>query len=289
MKTENFDKVVIAEKPSVAREIATILGANNKEDGYLQGNGYAVTWAFGHLVGLAFPEEYGIAGFRKENLPILPEQFKLIPRQIKSGKEYKSDPGVLKQIKIIKGLFEKCNKIVVATDAGREGELIHRYLYEYIGCNKPCERLWISSLTERAIKEGFRKLQPGDKYDNLYFSARARSEADWLIGINASQALTISAGSGVFSLGRVQTPTLAMICKRMLENKNFVPEKYWQLKLVTDKGEISFSAQSVEKFSDKTKADLAGQKVMQSGKVTVCELERKTVNQEPPLLYDLTI
>lgn len=288
MKTENFDKVVIAEKPSVAREIATILGANNKEDGYLQGNGYAVTWAFGHLVGLAFPEEYGIAGFRKENLPILPEQFKLIPRQIKSGKEYKSDPGVLKQIKIIKGLFEKCNKIIVATDAGREGELIHRYLYEYIGCNKPCERLWISSLTERAIKEGFQKLQPGDKYDNLYFSARARSEADWLIGINASQALTISAGSGVFSLGRVQTPTLAMICKRMLENKNFVPEKYWQLKLVTDKGEISFSAQSVEKFSDKTKADLAGQKVMQSGKVTVCELERKTVNQEPPLLYDLT-
>ena len=115
-------------------------------------------------------------------------------------------------------------------------------------------------------------MQPGDKYDNLYFSARARSEADWLIGINASQALTISAGSGVFSLGRVQTPTLAMICKLMLENKNFVPEKYWQLKLVTDKGEIAFSAQSVEEFSDKTKADLAGQKVMQSEKVTVSEL-----------------
>lgn len=288
MKTENFDKVVIAEKPSVAREIAMVLGASNKEDGYLHGNGYAVTWAFGHLVGLAFPEEYGIAGFRKENLPILPERFKLIPRQIKSGKEYKSDPGVLKQIKIIKGLFEKCNRIIVATDAGREGQLIFGYLYSFIGCDKSCERLWISSLTERAIKEGFQKLQPGDKYDNLYLSARARSEADWLIGINASQALTISAGSGVFSLGRVQTPTLAMICCRMLENKNFVPEKYWQLRLATHKGEISFSAQSVERFCDKAKADLAGQRVMQSGKVSVTELVRKSVNQEPSLLYDLT-
>ncbi|KAA6303925.1 DNA topoisomerase 3, partial [termite gut metagenome] len=158
-------KVCIAEKPSVARDIAAIVGATSKKDGYMEGNGWTVTWAFGHLVGLAMPEVYGFTGFQRENLPILPKEFILIPRQIKEGKEYKNDPGVMKQLKIIKELFSRAEGIVVGTDAGREGQLIFQYIYDYAGCNKPCERLWISSLTDKAIREGFQNLKPGSDYD----------------------------------------------------------------------------------------------------------------------------
>ena len=179
-------KVIIAEKPSVARDIAAIVGAGNRKDGYMEGNGYAVTWAFGHLVGLAMPEQYGITGFQRENLPILPNEFKLIPRQVKDGKEYKNDPGVMKQLKVIKELFGKCERIIVATDAGREGCLIFRYIYHYLECSKPFDRLWISSLTDKAIREGLQNLRPGSDYDNLYLSAKARSQADWAVGLNSS-------------------------------------------------------------------------------------------------------
>ena len=127
-------KVIIAEKPSVARDIASVLGVTNKKDGFIEGNGYAVTWAFGHLVGLAMPEAYGFTGFQRENLPILPQDFTLIPRQVREGKEYKADPGALKQLKVIKDLFSRADEIIVATDAGREGELIFRYIYNYVGC-----------------------------------------------------------------------------------------------------------------------------------------------------------
>jgi DNA topoisomerase-3 len=212
-------KVIIAEKPSVAKSIAAIVGATSKKDGYMEGNGYAVTWAFGHLVGLAMPEAYGFTGFQRENLPILPKEFMLIPRQIKEGKEYKNDPGVMKQLNIIKELFSKTDGIVVATDAGREGELIFRYIYDYVGCTRPFQRLWISSLTDKAIKEGFQNLKPGSDYDNLYLSAKARSCADWVVSLNASQALSIAAGRGSWSLGRVQTPTLAMICSPIWKTK----------------------------------------------------------------------
>ena len=201
-------QVIIAEKPSVAREIAAIVRATNRKDGFIEGNGYAVTWAFGHLVGLAMPQQYGIAGFRRENLPILPSSFILLPRQVREGKEYKADPGVVKQLGILRELFGMAERIIVATDAGREGELIFRYIYSYLECRTPFVRLWISSLTDRAIREGLQHLRPGNEYDNLYLSAKARSEADWIVGINASQALAVAAGRGVWSLGRVQTPTL---------------------------------------------------------------------------------
>lgn len=238
---------VIGEKPSVARDIARVLGANEKQDGYLSGNGYLVTWAFGHLVGLAMPEAYGIQSFRRESLPIIPDSFQLTPRQVKAEKGYKADPGALKQLKVIKEVFDHSDKIIVATDAGREGELIFRYIYQYIGCNKPFVRLWISSLTDKSIREGLQNLKAGSLYDNLFLLAQARSEADYLIGINSTQALSVAAGQGIFSLGRVQSPTLAMICTRFLENKNFVPQKYWQLKLQAAKDNVSFAALSADK------------------------------------------
>ena len=281
-------KVIISEKPSVAREIAAIVGADNKEDGFLYGNGYTVTWALGHLVALAMPEDYGFSGFVKENLPIIPETFILKPRQIREGKEYKPDSGALRQLKIIQKLFEKCDKIIVATDSGREGELIFRYIYSYLNCKKPFDRLWISSLTEKAISDGLQNVKSGNQYDNLYFAAKARSEADWLCGINASQALSISAGHGVFSLGRVQTPTLAMICKRFLENKNFTPVPFWQVKVQTEKGIAAFSVVCVEKFDNREAANKVLQVLHEKQSLLVQSIEKKEVNQEPPLLYDLT-
>ena len=279
---------LIAEKPSVAKDIARIIGATQRNDGYLSGNGYMVTWAFGHLIQLAMPEAYGVANFRRESLPIIPADFRLIPRQAKAEKGYKADPGVLKQLKVIKEVFDQCDRIIVATDAGREGELIFRYIFHYLNCRKPFVRLWISSLTDKAIREGLDNLQPGERYDNLYLSAKSRSEADWLIGINATQALSVAAGQGVFSLGRVQTPTLMMICDRYLENKNFVPTKFWQLKASAASGGIGFTAQSTAKWEQQPEAIAALQRAKDAGQLVVKSVERKEAAQEPPLLYDLT-
>lgn len=281
-------KVIIAEKPSVARDIASVLGVTNKKDGFIEGNDYAVTWAFGHLVGLAMPDAYGFTGFQRENLPILPQDFTLIPRQVREGKEYKADPGALKQLKVIKDLFSRADEIIVATDAGREGELIFRYIYNYVGCRTPFRRLWISSLTDRAIRDGFQSLRPGSDYDNLYYSAKARSQADWIVGINASQALSITAGSGVWSLGRVQTPTLAMICSRYLENKDFKPQTYFRLKVHTAKDATAFAVLSADKYNTRTAADETTSAVNAAGGLTVTSVVKKEVHQEPPLLYDLT-
>ncbi len=281
-------KVLIAEKPAVARDLAAIVGAGNRRDGYLEGNGYAVTWAFGHLVGLAMPEHYGITGFNKEDLPILPKEFKLVPRQVRDGREYKPDPGVVKQLKIIKELFGKCDRIINCCDAGREGEAIFRYIYHYLECTKPFDRLWISSLTDKAIHDGLQHLRPGSEYDNLYLSAKARNEADYVVGLSASRALSISAGYGTWSLGRVQTPTLAMICSRYLENKDFKPQTYFQLKLHTEKDAVSFSAIATDRYDTKEDADTILARIRASESVSIRRVEKKEVNSEAPLLYDLT-
>ena len=281
-------KVVIAEKPSVAREIAILLGANEKKEGYLIGNGYQVTWAFGHLVTLAMPEDYGISGFQKEGLPIIPNPFLLTARKIKTNNGYVTDLAALNQLKIIEQFLKNCERIIVATDAGREGELIFRYIYEYLKCDKPFERLWISSLTEKAILKGFDKLKPGKEFDGLYFAAQGRSRADWLVGINSSQALTVASGNGIYSLGRVQTPTLALICKRFIENKAFTIKKYWQIELEHRKDFIDFKSLSLTKWDDSKQADHALKFIQRHGMATVTALEKKTVNEQPPLLFDLT-
>ncbi|KAA6299873.1 MAG: DNA topoisomerase 3 [Candidatus Ordinivivax streblomastigis] len=265
---------IIAEKPSVAREIAGIVGACTKEDGFMHGNGYMVTWAFGHLITLAMPEEYGFTGFSREHLPIIPPSFKLVPRQVREGKEYKADAGALRQLKIIRHVFDSCDSIIVATDAGREGELIFRLIYTYLNCTKPFKRLWISSLTDKAIKEGLQKLKQGSDYDSLYHAAKARSEADWLVGINASQALSIAAGQGTYSLGRVQTPTLAMICKRYMENKNFVSVPFWQVRVQPEKAGIPFVALSGERYENKQNAD-AVLRLLQENKILQVQSVKK--------------
>ena len=282
-------KTIIAEKPSVAREIARIVGATKREEGYFEGGGYAVTWAFGHLVQLAMPDGYGIRGFVRDNLPVIPDTFTLVSRQVKTEKGYKPDSGVVAQIKTVARLFKESEQIIVATDAGREGELIFRYLYHYTGCTTPFVRLWISSLTDKAIREGLRNLEAGGKYDSLYLAAKARSESDWLVGINGTQALSIAAGHGTYSVGRVQTPTLAMVCARYWENRRFTPEAFWQLHIATDgcdEGTVKFS--SSEKWKEKEPATELYNKVKSAGTATVRKAERKEKTEETPLLYDLT-
>ena len=235
------------------------------------------------------PDGYGIRGFVRGNLPVIPGTFTLIPRQEKTEKGYKSDSGVVSQIKIIARLFKESEQIIVATDAGREGELIFRYLYHYIGCTTPFVRLWISSLTDKAIREGLRNLEAGDKYDNLYLVAKARSESDWLVGINGTQALSIAAGHGTYSVGRVQTPTLAMVCARYWENRRFTVEPFWQLHIAADGGNgdtVKFS--SSEKWKEKEPATELYNKVKEAGTATVTKAERKEKIEDTPLLYDLT-
>lgn len=281
-------KVIIAEKPSVARAIAAIVGATKREDGYIQGNGYSVTWALGHLVSLAMPEAYGVVGFRRENLPIIPSPFKQTIRQIKEKKEFKVDPGAVKQLNIIKTLFDTCDSIIVATDAGREGELIFRYIYKYLNCTKPFERLWISSLTDKAINDGMNNLKNGSEYDNLYLAAKARSEADWVVGINASQALSIVARSGSYSLGRVQTPTLMMICERYKSNKDFKTIKHQQIVVKLRKDNVAFAAHSLIKYDDEQLAEKQAQFIEKEGQLTVVDVVTKDTNENAPLLHDLT-
>ena len=224
---------IIAEKPSVARQISRVVGAMERKVGYYGGNNYCVTWAFGHLIQLA-------------------------------------------------------EKIIVATDAGREGELIFRYLYQYLDCHVPFQRLWISSLTDKAIKEGMNNLKDGHDYDNLFLSAKARSEADWLVGINATQALTIAAGKGTYSLGRVQTPTLAMVCRRFLENKNFVPTPFWQMHFTTEGDGKAVKFLTADRWKDKADAEALYQQLKGNRDAVISKVECKEKTEVSPLLYDLT-
>jgi len=276
-------KVIIAEKPSVGREIARVFGATTKKDGYLEGKGYTFTWAFGHLLQLAAPQEYGYYGWSVQNLPMLPPKFKLCVRK-QSGKE---DTGAKKQLEIIRRLFDEATEIIVATDAGREGELIFRYIYYFLKCKKPFKRLWISSQTDEAIKDGFRNLKPGSDYDTLFNSAHCRSQSDWLVGMNATQALSLASGNkGVLSLGRVQTPTLAMICARYLENRDFKPETYFQVAIFPQKDEQTFRAISPKNFKTKEEAQTILDAVTAVGNVS--SVEAKPRKEPPPLLHDLS-
>ena len=278
---------IIAEKPSVARDIARIVGANSKQEGYLEGNGYLVTWAMGHLIALAMPEAYGFSAYKAEDLPIRPNPFQLVVRQVRKDKEYVSDPAALKQLKVIRSCFDKADRIIVATDAGREGELIFRYIHQHLNCHKPFDRLWISSLTDKAIREGLSNLKPGNYYDNLYHSAKARSEADWLVGINASRALSI-ARKGGYSLGRVQTPTLSMVCRRYIENRDFASAPYWKLSAFTEKEGLSLKAIGSKDYESEAAAQTALALLRSQSRLMVESVTRKVGSTPPPLLYDLT-
>lgn len=281
-------KAIIAEKPSVGMDIARVVGATDKKDGYCTGNGYMVTWALGHLVSLAMPGAYGYTKTSAENLPMLPDPFRLVSRQVRTDKGMVTDIAAAKQLKIIDSVFDRCDSIIVATDCAREGELIFRWIYSYLGYTKPFKRLWISSLTDEAIREGLANLRDGSDYDSLYAAADCRAKADWLVGMNASRALAVASGSANNSIGRVQTPTLAMVCARFKENRNFVSTPYWQLHLTLKRQDAHRMFIHTEEFKEKDAAEAAYRKITSGSVATVTGSEHKRTFQQAPLLYDLT-
>ena len=279
---------IIAEKPSVGMDIARVVGADSKNDGYCAGGGYMVTWALGPLVSLALPDAYGYTKTAAEDLPMLPEPFRLVYRQVRTDRGMVPDLAASKQLKIIENVFSRCGSIIVATDAGREGELIFRWIYDYLGCTKPFRRLWISSLTDEAIRKGLEELKDGSAYDSLYAAADCRAKADWLVGMNASRALAIASGTPNSSIGRVQTPTLAMICSRFKENRGFVSAPYWQLHATLVDGESHRRFHHTGRFTDRQKAEAAYRSIPSGSIAEITKVERRRVLQPPPLLYDLT-
>ena len=219
---------------------------------------------------------------------MLPEPFRLVSRQVRTDRGMAPDIAASKQLKIIESVFSRCGSIIVATDAGREGELIFRWIYDYLGCTKPFRRLWISSLTDEAIRKGLEELKDGSAYDSLYAAADSRAKADWLVGMNASRALAIASGTPNSSIGRVQTPTLAMICARFRENREFVSAPYWRLHITLDGKESYRRFFRVGNFGDKAEAEAAYRSIPSGSVAEITKVERKEVAQQPPLLYDLT-
>jgi DNA topoisomerase-3 len=269
----------IAEKPSVAKDIAEILGARSRKDGYWEGNGFWVSWTFGHLCTLKEPHDYKESWkyWKLEDLPIIPQSF---------GIKVVDDPGVQKQFKCIENLVANCTEVINCGDAGQEGELIQRWVLLKAKCDKPVRRLWISSLTEEAIKEGFQKLKDAKLYDNLYAAGSARAIGDWLLGINATRAFTTKFGRGkaTLSIGRVQTPTLAMIVQRQKEINAFVSAEYWELK--TTYRETEFLCQ-IDRLTSEEKAN-KGLEYLKQHEFEVTSFEQKEGKEGNPRLFDLT-
>jgi DNA topoisomerase-3 len=271
--------VCIAEKPSVARDIAEILGAKTRKDGYMEGNGYQVTWTFGHLCGLLEPHEYTPEwkGWALSHLPMIPQRF---------GIKVMNDSGIQKQFKVIEQLFSTADEVINCGDAGQEGELIQRWVLQKAMCKCPVKRLWISSLTEESIREGFKKLKDQSEYQHLYEAGLSRAIGDWLLGMNATRLYTLKYGKNrqVLSIGRVQTPTLALIVNRQLEIENFKPEAYWELKTVYR--DTLFSA-SKGRFSSVEE----GSQFLETVKASdffVTDISTKKGTESAPKLFDLT-
>lgn len=268
-------KLVIAEKPSVAQSLARVIGASKRQDGYLEGNGYLVSWCVGHLVELSAPQRYDerYAKWRLEDLPILPENFL-----------YEVSAGTKKQYQILKGLMERpdVESLVCATDAGREGELIFRLVYNQCRCRKPFERLWISSMEDTAIREGFQKLKPGTAYDALYEAALCRERADWIVGMNATRLFSCLYGQ-TLAVGRVMTPTLAMVVERDAKIAAFRPEPFWTVQITA--GGVTAASPRYEKKAD---AENLAALCLEEGKAMIRTVETKEKLEKPPLLYDLT-
>ena len=269
-------RLVVSEKPSVAMSYAKVLGATNRKDGYLEGNGYLVSWCVGHLVELAPPNAYGVKYVKWSiaDLPILPQQW-----------QYLVSASTKKQFGVLKDLMDRpdVDSIVCATDAGREGELIFRLVYQQAGCKKPFSRLWLSSMEETAIREGFQKLKPSTEYDALYNAALCRERADWMVGINASRLFSCLYGQPL-AVGRVMTPVLAMTVVREAAIAAFVPEKFYTVALTLADGGTASS----KRFAQKADAELLLSKCRKEGRVTVQKMERKEKSESPPQLYDLT-
>lgn len=278
---------IVTDKPNVGREIARVLGADRKENGYMSGNGYMVTWTYGNMLSLAMPKDIGTAWVERENFPLLPPPF-LTVRHVKTDTGWNPDINAVLQLKVIAGVFDACDTIVAATDASREGEMLFRYLYRFLGCRKPCLRLWISSLTDEAIAKGMENLRPCSLFDNLFLAADSRNKADWLLGVNSSYAVCKAVGFGNNSLGRVQTPVLAAISGRYRERENHIPADSWPVFVSLCKNGKIIKMRHVEDFCNRRDALELYEDCKAAGYARITAVSSRTEEITAPALYNLT-
>ena len=278
---------IVTDKPTVGREIARVLGADRKENGYMSGNGYMVTWTYGNMLSLAMPKDTGTAWVERENFPLLPPPF-LTVRHVKTDTGWNPDINAVLQLKVIAGVFDACDTIVAATDASREGEMLFRYLYRFLGCRKPCLRLWISSLTDEAIAKGMENLRPCSLFDNLFLAADSRNKADWLLGVNSSYAVCKAVGFGNNSLGRVQTPVLAAISGRYRERENHIPADSWPVFVSLCKNGKIIKMRHVEDFCNRRDALELYEDCKAAGYARITAVNSRTEEITAPALYNLT-
>lgn len=278
---------IVTDKPNVGREIARVLGADKKENGYMSGNGYMVTWTYGNMLSLAMPKDTGTAWVERENFPLLPPPF-LTVRHVKTDTGWNPDINAVLQLKVIAGVFDACDTIVTATDASREEEMLFRYLYRFLGCRKPCLRLWISSLTDEAIAKGMENLRPCSLFDNLFLAADSRNKADWLLGVNSSYAVCKAVGFGNNSLGRVQTPVLAAISGRYRERENHIPADSWPVFVSLCKNGKIIKMRHVEDFCNRRDALELYEDCKAAGYARITAVNSRTEEITAPALYNLT-
>ena len=278
---------IVTDRPNVGREIARVLGAGRKENGYMTGNGYMVTWTYGNMLSLAMPKDSGTAHVEWKDFPLLPPSF-LTVRHVKTDTGWNPDINAVLQLKVIAGVFDACDTIVAATDASREGEMLFRYLYRFLGCRKPCLRLWISSLTDEAIAKGMENLRPCSLFDNLFLAADSRNKADWLLGVNSSYAVCKAVGFGNNSLGRVQTPVLAAISGRYRERENHIPADSWPVFVSLCKNGKIIKMRHVEDFCNRRDALELYEDCKAAGYARITAVSSRTEEITAPALYNLT-
>lgn len=278
---------IVTDKPNVGREIARVVGAGRKENGYMTGNGYMVTWTYGNMLSLAMPKDNGTAWVELEDFPLLPPPF-LTVRHVKTDTGWNPDINAVLQLKVIDRVFDACDTIIAATDASREGEMLFRYLYRFLGCRKPCLRLWISSLTDEAIAKGMENLRPCSLFDNLFLAADSRNKADWLLGVNSSYAVCKAVGFGNNSLGRVQTPVLAAISGRYRERENHIPADSWPVFVSLCKNGKIIKMRHVEDFCNRRDALELYEDCKAAGYARITAVSSRTEEITAPALYNLT-
>ena len=279
---------ILTDRPNVGKEIARIVGAHRFEKGYMTGNGYAVTWTFGNMLSLAMPKDYGNAKLERKDFPLVPGDFRLMVKHIRTDEGWIPDISAVMQLKTVEKVLAECDTIIAATEASREGEMTFRYLYRYLGCRQPVQRLWLSSLTDEAIRKGMTNLLPVRMFDRMFLASDSRNKADWLLGMNASYALCKATGLGNHSLGRVQTPVLAAVSSRYRERENHIGADSWPVYISMHKDGTLLKMRCTDEFSDRETALMFYNDCKYAEQARITSVHRQQKEVSPPAPYNLT-
>lgn len=279
---------ILTDRPNVGKEIARIVGAHRFEKGYMTGNGYTVTWTFGNMLSLAMPKDYGNAKLERKDFPLVPGDFRLMVKHVRTDEGWIPDISAVMQLKTVEKVLAECDTIIAATEASREGEMTFRYLYRYLGCRQPVQRLWLSSLTDEAVRKGMTNLLPVRMFDRMFLASDSRNKADWLLGMNASYALCKATGLGNHSLGRVQTPVLAAVSSRYRERENHIGADSWPVYISMHKDGTLLKMRCTDEFSDRETALMFYNDCKYAEQARITSVHRQQKEVSPPAPYNLT-